>query len=303
MRVVILGANGLLGQSLLSLPTIKKHTIFPLDQQELDITDTKAVVQRFDEIEPELIVNVAAFNAVDMAESSAEGRQSAFRINADAVGVLAKVAHTVGATFVHYSTDYVFDGTSEVPYIETDTPNPLSVYGESKCKGEEYVLREIDSGLKGYVIRTSRLFGGANTKRHGKESFPDLVLRLCGEKRRLEFIDGFEIASPTFATDLAVASLELIASSVPVGLYHRTNSGEASWYAFASEVIASSRQYTIDYTDSSRTHIDLVKISSLPSRPAPRPKYSVLGTTKVAPLRPWQEAVREYMSQRDRAII
>ncbi|MFA7287093.1 MAG: sugar nucleotide-binding protein, partial [Patescibacteria group bacterium] len=192
MRIAILGANGLLGQSLLSLPVVREHTIFPLDQQELDITDTKAVVSRFDELAPELIINVAAYNAVDAAESSAEGRQSAFRINADAVGVLAKAAHTIGATFVHYSTDYVFDGLKEVPYVETDTPNPLSVYGESKCKGEEYVLREIDLGLRGYVIRTSRLFGGANATGQGKESFPDLVLRLCGEKQRLEFIDGFE---------------------------------------------------------------------------------------------------------------
>ncbi|MFA7287011.1 MAG: sugar nucleotide-binding protein, partial [Patescibacteria group bacterium] len=86
-------------------------------------------------------------------------------------------------------------------------------------------------------------------------------------------------------------------------MYHRTNSGEASWYQYAAEVITASRRYTLDSTDTSRIHIDLVKITSLPTRPAPRPKYSVLGTTKVAALRPWRDAVREYMSNRERAII
>lgn len=302
MRVVILGSRGLLGKALQA--AFRDHTVFAWDKDELDITDSAAVLKQLTVARADVVLNAAAYNAVDEAERSADGALLAQRLNSQAVGAVAAAARAVEAKLVHFSTDYVFDGTTGRAYAEDDSPNPLSVYGRSKRQGEELLLKEAARGLSCYLVRTSRLFGSSGVG--GKESFLDLVLRLAQDKKELAFIDGTEISSPTYVLDLAEAVHAMVLDKCPFGIYHRTNSGEASWYQLAQAVLMRSRQFTLDsaITTEKKTYVALrPALAGEVVRSAPRPKYSVLATTKLPPLRPWEEALGEYMGEQERAML
>jgi dTDP-4-dehydrorhamnose reductase len=159
------------------------------------------------------------------------------------------------------------------------------------------VLRLSERNPRSYLIRTSRLFGPATAGVHGKKTFVDVVLEAADSGASLAFIDGEEIASPTYVKDLAAAVRELVTTSPPPGIYHRTNDGAASWYEFAAAVLEGSGRYAVGRDGPGMRRVELERISSadLP-RPARRPRYSVLQSTKLPPLRPWREALREYLA-------
>jgi dTDP-4-dehydrorhamnose reductase len=291
MRILLIGAKGLLGQALGG--AFSAEDLVAVDRDVIDITDKVAIQKFCREAGPEVIINAAAYNAVDEIERNAEAEATAFAVNAAAVGYLAEAAVNHQALLVHFSTDYVFDGAKGSFYVEDDSPGPISIYGRSKYEGEQAIIKYGRRGLKYYLIRTSRLFG--KTSAGGKKTFVDIVLEAASQKDTLQFIDD-EIASPTFVGDLAPAVREIIAKRPASGIYHRTNDGGCSWYEFAKIVLDESGIYSTIAGQEGRRYIQLRPTTSreLP-RPARRPAYSVLQSTKLPPLRHWREALRTHL--------
>lgn len=281
MRVAIIGAKGMLGQALIRV--FRDTDVLAWDTAEIDITNREMVRDRIASAQPECIINAAAYNAVDRAE---EELGVANQVNGVAVGYLADAAAVIGATFVHYSTDYVFDGTKMGGYGEHDEPNPISAYGRSKRAGEDALRMTVMANpeLAWYLIRTSRLFGVPASSAGAKRSFVDTMVALSATRDRIEVVDA-ETSSPTYAPDLASATHAMVMDQRPSGIYHRTNDGACTWYGFAQEIF---RQ--IDW----RGELVPVAASAFP-RPAARPPHSVLQTTKLPPLRRWENSLEEYL--------
>lgn len=258
--ILVTGANGQLGAEL--VPLLRSvGTVVATDRGTLDIGDAGAVAGVLRELRPSIVVNAAAYTAVDRAESEPE---QAFAINAVAPGVLAEEAKRAGALFVHYSTDYVFDGRSRVPYVEDSPPSPLSVYGASKLEGEQRIDA---SGAQALVFRTSWVYGlrGAN--------FLVTIKRLAAERDELRIVDD-QVGVPNWSRALARATCSVLglgreALAERVGLYHLSCGGEATWYRFAQAFLR----------DTPRVRVLPIATSDYPT-PARRPSYGVLDTGK-----------------------
>jgi dTDP-4-dehydrorhamnose reductase len=233
MNIIIFGKDGQLGKAFKDICKTKQverqHRICYAGRAECDLANPDAITALLNKIKPDLIVNAAAYTAVDQAETEVD---LAYAINAKAPEIMAKYAKGYGATFLHYSTDYVFDGIASVPYVETDFTNPLGVYGLTKCEGEEALML---SGCDGYVFRTSWLYSV-----HG-HNFLKTILRLGAERETLNMVYD-QVGTPTLADDLVKAIFTLIAAldnkqKVPTGIYHFSNEGVTSWYDFAQAIV------------------------------------------------------------------
>lgn len=276
MKVVILGSKGALGSSLSKL--YRKHEPKTWDRKEVDITHPESAEKKLVEFKPDVVFNCAAYNAVDKAEEEPE---KADEVNGYAVGSLAKICNKIDAILVHYSTEQVFDGQNPAGYNETDIPNPVNRYGQSKLLGEVELQKYHD---RYYLIRTEWLYAPHNNAT-GKKSFNDIMLELHTNGHNLTGVVD-EIGKPTYVKDLALASKELIDSSSPFGIYHLVNEGVASRLDWAKEI------FKIKNID---VEIESVTGDTFP-RKARRPHYGLLNNTKCSPLRPWQEALTEYLS-------
>ena len=253
MRILVTGSRGQLGTEVMTLlDGVDHHVVVGLDLPEHDLTDRDHVLGVIGDFDPDLVLHGAAFTAVDLCEEQVE---TAYRVNCAATRFIADGARRVGAHVVYVSTDYVFDGTKDSPYVEWDRPNPQSVYGRTKLGGES----EIDPGWT--VARTSWVCG-----RHGNNMVKTL-LRLAEERDTLSFVDD-QIGHPTFAQDLARMIVTLGVERVP-GTFHTTNQGVVSWYGFAREVFAAAGHDPDRISAISTAELD-------PPRPAPRPANSVL---------------------------
>ena len=253
MRIVVTGSNGQLGTEVVDLLSrIEHHEVLGLDLPDHDLTDRDHVLGVVTSFSPDLILHGAAFTAVDLCEEQVE---LAYRVNCAATRFVADGARRVGAHVVYVSTDYVFDGTKDTPYVEWDRPNPQSVYGRTKLGGES----EIDPEWS--IARTSWVCG-----RHGNNMVKTL-LRLADERDTLSFVDD-QIGHPTFAQDLAAMVVQLGVERVP-GVFHTTNQGAVSWYEFAQAVFAAAGHDPDRISSISTADLD-------PPRPAPRPANSVL---------------------------
>lgn len=260
-RTLVLGAYGMLGHDL--------QRVFPnatFRGHDLDITDKEKVTAAVREIKPTLVINAAAYTDVDGCE---DHRDLAFTVNGEALSTLSGACRDAGACLIHYSTDYVFDGTRQ-SYRETDIPNPINAYGASKLSGERYIQEMMDDYR---IIRTSWLFGT-----HGR-NFVETMLRLSREMQEVRVVND-QFGKPTYTVDLAQKTAE-IAGAAP-GIYHITNEGICSWYEFAQAIIPNVVPCTT---------------AEYPRR-AKRPAYSVLTNTKTTPLRPWKEALAAYLKER-----
>jgi dTDP-4-dehydrorhamnose reductase len=278
MKIIITGFKGMLGQDLAKI--FHDQELFLMDKEDLDITQVEQVKNKINEIKPDVIINAAAFNAVDDIEKDPT---LAMKINGNGPRNLAEAAKAIGAIFVHYSSDYVFDGLKSEGYVETDATNPISKYGESKLAGEKNAL---EVGGKVYVLRTSRLFGLPALTEGAKKSFVDVMRQLVEQKNEFNLVDE-EISSPTYSPDLAMRTREIIENKEPFGLYHATNDGRCSWFEFAEEVFKILNK---------NPKLNRVGADAFP-RPAKRPKHSVLLNTKLAPMRSWRLALREYLEK------
>jgi dTDP-4-dehydrorhamnose reductase len=276
MRVVIVGARGMLGTDLMRVFSGRSEAT-GLDIEELDITDEARCRACIGELSPDVVINAAAMTRVDDCESRVE---EAFRVNALGAGNVAAAASDLGALLVHYSTDYVFEGRKPGPYIEEDPPSPLGVYGRSKLQGEELVRSRCGEHL---IIRTAWLFGcnGPN--------FIRTILTAARNGRQLRVVND-QLGSPTYTVDLAEHSVHLLEGGGR-GIYHVTNSGSCTWYELA--------RFALDYAGMGAVNVEPVTTAEYP-RPAPRPANSVLANARLLregfpALRHWTEAVREYI--------
>ncbi len=258
MRVIVTGATGQLGQDVGAQFAASGHEVTAASRRDLDIARRHQVLAALGSVRPDVVVNCAAYTAVDACESDAE---RAYGVNALAVRHLAEAARRFDAHLCHISTDYVFSGDKSGPYHEWDQPDPRSVYGASKLAGER------EAGESATVVRTSWLCG-----RHGS-NMVGTVLRLAAEGRPLRFV-GDQRGSPSFTPDVAAVIERLCADRRP-GLYHVTNRGEASWFDFAREIMLAAGH------DPDR--VEPIKSAELvPARPAPRPANSVLENRALA---------------------
>jgi dTDP-4-dehydrorhamnose reductase len=256
VRALVTGAAGQVGREVVELlGASPHHECLALSSSELDVSVRERVLQVAGEWAPDVIINAAAFTAVDACESQLD---KAFAVNALGPRNLAEGARLVGVHLVHISTDYVFDGRSPLPYLEWDQTNPLSVYGRSKLAGEQEVLSLLPGSA---VVRTSGVCG-----RYGSNILKT-VLRLAASPGPLRFVDD-QRGCPTFADELAAMLVQLAISRMP-GIFHVTNQGPTSWYGFARDVLAAAGQ--------SPERVEPITTGDLnPPRPAPRPANWVL---------------------------
>jgi dTDP-4-dehydrorhamnose reductase len=277
-KVLVLGANGMLGRELMDLLS-ERWAPTGADVDEVDITDREGTAAYIRALKPKVVINAAAYTDVDGCERDPEG---AFAVNARGAAHAAAACSESASRMVQISTDYVFDGLKGKPYLESDRPNPRSVYGRSKLAGE----RAVGETLEDYIIiRTSWLFGAKG------KNFVDTILNAASRRSVLEVV-GDQHGSPTYVRDLAAAVDRLLATDCR-GIVNVTNGGVCSWCEYARAIleIAGVEGVTVNEITSERL-----------SRPAPRPPFSVLDGSRYAeltgaPLRHWREAVEEYIRQ------
>ncbi len=283
-KILVLGARGMLGRELVRVFGMDdQYEIIAWDREEMDVTDFQALTSGIEGLNPALILNAVAYNAVDLCETNDEEFTQARLLNTRVPEKLAQISQKIGSIVVHYSTDYVFDGTNETGYDEEALPKPLSRYGETKLLGEEAVLRGCD---RSYVIRLSKLFGKPAVSIGGKRSFFEVMLEKGRANSEVQVVDD-ERSLFTYAPDLARATKELIESEVPYGIYHLANEGAVTWYEAVLELYREARLGTT---------VIPVSSDAFP-RPARRPQSSVLLNTKRPKMRHYQESLVEYLNQ------
>ena len=290
-KILLTGVNGQVGHALQQ--KLADHEVFALNRDQLDLTDTAAIRRVVQKIQPDFIINPAAYTAVDKAESEPD---LAFAINAVAPQVLAEEAAKLNAALIHFSTDYVYDGKKAGAYIETDTVNPISVYGKSKLAGEE-AIRLVS--LPHLILRTSWVYGA-----HGK-NFLKTIIRLANERESLRIVSD-QYGAPTSNESIADAVASLlkewqIHNIAQTGIYHFTNQGKTSWHGFSSAIVDEYRQLAIDKNWTPLKAVEIVPITAAEyPTPAARPVNSYLDNSKLnqvfgITLPTWQQGLQQVM--------
>lgn len=279
MRILLLGGSGRLGTAMRTA-WADRHVVIAPEQTEVDWMQA-GLETLIAEVKPEFVINTAAYNNVDGAEG--EGRTTAFHVNAELPRLIAEAAKQHDVPFLHFSTDYVFAGDKQEGYVESDVPAPISEYGKSKLAGEENVLREYPLGA--YVVRTSRLYGDRGSDPEAKKSFIEIIVGELKTKPSFE-VNDFEVSAPTSVPELVdhIEKYILIDRPQP-GIYHMTNQGGVTWLEWAVE-IRDQLGYTNQITP---------RDPKLAVRPAQRPAFSMLKSTKLPSMLPWQEALQNYI--------
>jgi dTDP-4-dehydrorhamnose reductase len=279
-KFLITGAGGMLAQALAAFLRKRGKQHVSVARGALDITSEEDVRRAFEKHQPTIVLNCAAHTKVDLCE---EQETLARAINSSGAENLATASRDYGAKLVHYSTDFVFDGSSQRPYRPDDSTNPLSAYGRTKLEGERAIQRVNPSGW--LIIRTSWLYGP------GGPCFPQTMINAARAGKPLKVVDD-QIGSPTFTHDLADATLELIDRGAS-GLWHLSNSGSVSWHGFTAAIL---KEFGLKAELGTTTSAEWKKL-----RPnsATRPAYSVLDVEPYErltgkPMRPWREALRDY---------
>ena len=265
-KVLLIGAKGQVGQELqVTLPQLGE--VISIGREELDLTNSEKIGQLIREIHPDYLVNAAAYTAVDKAETEPD---LAYSINATAPKIMAESAEKIQAKFLHISTDYVFDGRKNTPYLETDLTNPLGVYGQSKLRGEEEI-KTVNS--QAIILRTAWVYGS-----YGKSNFVKTMLRLGKEREELKVVVD-QVGSPTWSKDIATAITQLLINvDNPAGIYNFTNSGVASWFDLTKAIFEEAK---ISGIPLKIQRVIPITTAEYPT-PAVRPAYSVLSGQKIS---------------------
>ena len=260
MRILVTGSNGQLGSEMVALQTQETpHQWFNLDINELDITDKNAVEQFVVNNKIDGIINCAAYTNVDKSE---EDVALCYKVNRDAPQYLAQAIEKVGGFIIHISTDYVFDGTNNIPYTEQDKPNPVTIYGKSKIEGEQYVCESCKQHI---IIRTAWVYSS-----YGK-NFVKTMIKLGEEKPSLGVIFD-QIGSPTYARDLAKTIITIVNQGIIPGIYNFSNEGVVSWYDFTKNIH--------QLANITSCKVEPIHTADYPTL-AQRPHFSVLDKTKI----------------------
>ena len=275
MKILITGSNGMLGHDLIEVLK-DKHELLLTTSKTLDITDGDSVMDFILKSNPDIVINSAAYTDVDGCESNPD---LAYNVNGEGVKNLALACREVDCPLVHISTDYVFNGQNDRPWVEDDEIGPISIYGKSKLEGEEHIKEILE---KYFIVRTAWLYGvnGRN--------FPRTMLELAQNHSEITVVYD-EVGTPTYTPDLAKGISELIETDY-YGTYHLTNSGNCSWCEFARYI------FEVAYVD-----VNVIPVTASEfARPAPRPSYSVLENRNwvengFEPLRNYKEAIKEYI--------
>ena len=283
-RFVLIGATGQLGFDL-GRTFNRPGDLIGLSSRDIDILDAGRARSTLADLRPTYVLNTAAYNLVDRAEDE---RPQAFALNAEAVGTVAAACQALRATFVHFSTDYVFDGRKRTPYLESDPPAPQSAYGESKLAGERQALERCERTV---IFRVCGLFGIAATSGKGRGNFVETMLRLGREGQKLRVVAD-QVLGPSYTLDLA-RKVWAVLPKRKHSIYHLTSAGETSWYDFARATLERAGV---------RADLTPVTAEEFGAR-ARRPAYSVLGHANLAALgeddlRPWDAALAAYLAER-----
>ncbi len=282
MNIAVIGANGQLGSDVVKAFAEHRDDVRSLTHAEIEISDLEAVRVCLGRFSPQVVVNTAAMHHVENCERDPEG---AYAVNAIGARNLAIVTRDLGATLIHLSTDYVFDGKKNTPYVEEDGPLPLNVYGNSKLAGECYA-RTLNP--KHFVLRTSALYGKNPCRAKGGRNFVDLMLELARTRGRVRVVND-EFVSPTPTAELARQIVSLSRCD-DYGLYHATAEGSCSWYEFAREI------FSLAEVD---VKLEMAAPGEFPAK-TPRPPYSVLengGLKRLGLNRfsSWQTGLQQYL--------
>jgi dTDP-4-dehydrorhamnose reductase len=273
MRITVFGASGLLGQALVH--ELAAEQLTALSSKDADLRDPSQVQRVVRTSRPDSIILSAAYTDVDGCESN---RDLAFAVNCEGAVHVAQAAHEVGSRLIFLSTDYVFDGSKGSPYQTSDPRNPINIYGESKARAEERLLEILPDVC---IVRTSWLFG------HGGKCFPATILKLAATRPEISVVND-QRGCPTFTRDLASALVQLCRASAR-GIVHVTNSGDCTWYEFATEIVRVSGMPPV---------VRPMTTAEFP-RPARRPAYSVLSPASLhaygTRMPEWQDALRRYL--------
>ncbi|WP_134683471.1 dTDP-4-dehydrorhamnose reductase [Brevibacillus migulae] len=279
MRILVTGGKGQLGVEVTNTLMANDHQVCSYGRDELDITNLDEVIKTIENLRPEVIVHTAAYTQVDKAEQEVD---QAYLVNAYGTRNIAVAAEKIGAKLIYISTDYVFDGESNIPYTEFVPTNPRTVYGKSKLAGEKFV-QQLSS--KFFILRTSWVYG-----KHGN-NFVRTMLKLATQQPELRVVHD-QVGCPTYTRDLA-EFISKVMYSEKYGIYHVSNAGQCSWYEFAKAIFEETRSNDIRITPV--TTVDF-------PRPAPRPRYSVFDHMAIRlngfqPIRPWKDALKDYLDE------
>ncbi|MEG5158900.1 dTDP-4-dehydrorhamnose reductase [Microcoleus sp. AT3-A2] len=287
MKILLAGGSGQLAQELQPI-LLSSGEVIAVDRTRLDLSQPESIRQAMAEIQPDLVVNGGAYTAVDKAESEPE---LANAVNGIAPGILAEECEKLGASLIHFSTDYVFDGSHSSAYLETDSTNPLGTYGKSKLAGEEAIRK---AGSRHIIIRTAWVYGNG-----GKGNFVKTMLRLGKEREEIRVVAD-QIGSPTWTGDLSAATSQImpLLGSENFGTYHYTNSGVCSWYDFAIAIFEEAAQLGLPLKVQ---RVIPITTSEYPT-PAKRPAFSVLSTVKISALLGtypphWRQGLRKMLAR------
>lgn len=284
MRTVIVGADGQLGSDLVSvLSQSNDHEIVALTLADIDVASRESVASALTTAQPNVVINTAAMHHVEKCE---EDPARSFAVNAEGARNLSMLCNDLGATLLHISTDYVFDGEKRAPYEEDDLPAPLNVYANSKLAGEHFVQSTADSF---YIVRVSGLYGSNVCLAKG-QNFVSLMLKLASERDEIAVVDD-EILTPTWTLEIGRQIEALLASDAENGIYHATAEGQCSWYDFARKIFDVS---------GSTVHLRKAEPGEFPVK-VNRPSYSVLENANLKKnslnrMRAWDDALESFLS-------
>lgn len=286
MKVAVIGASGQLGTDVTAAFLSHGDDVIVLDHHMIEVASSESVKESLEQVRPEIVVNTAAFHHVERCEADPS---QAFAINAVGARNVAQVTRVLGATLIHISTDYVFDGKKEAPYTEQDAPTPLNVYGNTKLSGEFFVRCE---NPRHFVVRVSAIYGSNPCRAKGGLNFVELMLKLSREREEIRVVDD-EFVSPTPTVEIA-RQLVALGGTCDFGLYHATAEGSCSWYDFAQAIFA--------FTDA-KIRLERARPGEFPAK-VPRPKYSVLENQALKRksmnlFTSWEQGLQKYLARRN----
>ena len=304
--ILLTGKNGQIGAELLRfLPQVGE--VVALDREHLDLSKPDDISRTIREVQPQIIVNAAAYTAVDKAETDEAMAQA---VNGEAPGLMAKEAKKIGAALVHYSTDYVFDGSKKLPYDETDAANPINVYGKTKFAGEQAIRR---SGVPHLIFRTAWVYATRG------RNFLLTILRLATEREELRIVND-QIGAPTCASDVAAATAKILTRmlgrndgafvfSEVSGTYHLSAAGQTTWYEFAENILekAEVNSHSMDWLAAATRGRQLIAHRVIPISTdefgslTPRPAYSILSNSRLN--QTFRLALPDWHSQLQRCFV
>jgi dTDP-4-dehydrorhamnose reductase len=285
MKVAVLGANGQLGHDVAAAFAAQGNAVTGLTHEQVEVASIESVRSVLEGLRPDLVVNTVAFHHVEKCEADPA---LAFAVNGVGARNVAQVTDSLGASLIHISTDYVFDGNKAAPYIEEDRPQPLNVYGNTKLSGEHFAS---SINPRHFVVRVSAIYGENPCRAKGGLNFVELMLKLAREREELRVVDD-EFISPTPTSQIA-QQLLVLSKSAHYGLYHATAEGSCSWFDFAAAIFE---------LTGTRVRLERARPGEFPAK-VPRPKYSVLENKSLKSrslnvFTPWQDGLARYLAQR-----